>query len=57
MMQKKQTFCIVEGRLKMWIKLWVVNTAIYGEKYGVPLILLSSVLSLRKALYPLILCE
>ena len=31
MMQKKQTFGIVVGRLKMGIKLWVVNTAIYGK--------------------------
>ena len=31
MMQKKQTFRVVVGRLNMGIKLWVVNTAIYGK--------------------------
>ena len=31
------------GCLKMGIKLGVVNTAIYGKKYGVPFILLGSV--------------
>ena len=43
MMQRSRHSESLWVALKMGIKLWVVNTAIYGKWYGVPLFLLSSV--------------